>query len=67
MGYILRSDNRILPQALLLNGYWPLQLLMYAAVHRATKSPRPLKWWHVRGYLVIGVIAGLACHGLVCH
>jgi drug/metabolite transporter (DMT)-like permease len=45
--------------ALLLNGYWPLQLVMYAVVWSRTKTPRPLTGKLVGGYLVIGVLAGL--------
>jgi hypothetical protein len=45
--------------ALLLNGYWPLQLVVYAVVWSRTKTPRPLTGKLVGGYLVIGVLAGL--------
>ena len=59
--------------ALLLNGYWPLQLLMYFLVKSRAKNPRPLTASLVKGYMVIGVLAGLvsalrcACASLTPH
>ena len=54
--------------ALLLNGYWPLQGLMYAVVWKNTAQPRPLTFKLVRGYAVIGSVAalvsGLRCIGI---
>eukprot|EP01043_Picozoa_sp_COSAG02_P043268 COSAG02_NODE_3756_length_6279_cov_4.967314_5_plen_197_part_00 len=54
--------------ALLLNGYWPIQLVMYRFVLAKTASPRPLTWKHVRGYAIIGTMAaavsGLRCVGI---
>ena len=65
-----RGAGVLLPlgTALLLNGYWPIQLLMYRFVWAKTASPRPLTWKHVRGYAIIGVMAaavsGLRCVGI---
>ena len=57
-----------LGSALLLNGYWPLQAIMYFFVHRASSNPRPLTWKHVRGYLIVGSVASfvsaLRCVGM---
>ena len=54
--------------ALLLNGYWPIQLVMYRFVWSKTASPRPLTWKHVRGYAIIGTMAAavsaLRCIGI---
>jgi hypothetical protein len=54
--------------ALLLNGYWPLQLAMYRVVYGRTANPRPLTWKHIRGYAIIGmfagVVSGLRCVGI---
>ena len=44
--------------ALLLNGYWPLQLIMYGVVHSRTANPRPLTAKLVKGYMIIGMLAG---------
>jgi|EP01046_Picozoa_sp_COSAG06_P039259 drug/metabolite transporter (DMT)-like permease len=52
----------------LLNGYWPLQLVMYCALARSTANYRRLTWAIVRGYLIVGVVATgvslLRCYGL---
>jgi len=51
--------------ALLLNGYWPLQLILYGFVYKNTAKPRPLTGKIVKGYVVIGmmaaVVSGLRC------
>ena len=51
--------------ALLLNGYWPLQLILYGFVYKNTAKPRPLTGKIAKGYVVIGmmaaVVSGLRC------
>jgi hypothetical protein len=66
---VMNSDavSVLLPlgTALLLNGYWPLQLILYGLVYRSTANPRPLTLKLVRGYAIIGFVAG-AVSGLRC-
>ena len=54
--------------AMLLNGYWPVQLVMYAAL-RNKHPTRPLTFRVVKGHIIIGAVAALVsllrCIGLV--